>query len=132
MPIYIFKNPETEEVVEVFQKIEEEHVYFDSEGLEYDRVYTVPFASVDTKIDPFSSKDFVQKTSQKNGSIGDLLDKSKELSEKRGGSENDPVMKKYFSNYEKEKGVKHAGEIQMNKQKKAKENLKKFGISLSN
>jgi hypothetical protein len=131
MPIYLFQNPKTKEIVEVFQTMKENHVFFNKEGLEYSRVFTVPNASIDTSINPFSSKDFVEKTANKSGTIGDLLDKSKELSEKRGGQVNDPVMKNYFSNYQKEKGIKHASEIKIEKQKKAKEKLKKFGVSLS-
>jgi predicted nucleic acid-binding Zn ribbon protein len=131
MPIYLFQNPETEEIVEIVQSMNEKHSFFDEKGLEYKRVYTVPSSSIDSKIDPFSSSDFVNKTRNKKGTVGDLLNKSRELSEKRGGDGRDPVMKNYFSSYQKEKGVKHSSEIKKEKLEKANKKLKKFGISFS-
>jgi hypothetical protein len=131
MPVYLYQNPKTGEVVEIFQKINEEHKYIDKNGTEHKRVFTVPFVSFDSRINPHSSADFVEKTKNKKGTIGDLLDKSKELSIARGGESSDPVLKKYFSKYEKEKGVKHSAEIRKEKRKKSKEKLKKIGISVS-
>ena len=51
MPIYIYKNPDTEEYKEVIQTMNEEHIYIDEFGLEWKRVFTVPHASIDTKDD---------------------------------------------------------------------------------
>lgn len=82
MPIYLFEHPETKEVVEVFQKMDEPHDY-EVNGIRYDRVFTIPTASVSTKYDPFNAKDFVEKTRNKKGTVGDLWDLSKELSMKR-------------------------------------------------
>ena len=41
------------------------------------------------------------KKSQKPGNIGNLFDLSKELSEKRGGTKNDPVKKDFVKNWKK-------------------------------
>jgi hypothetical protein len=131
MPFYLFQNPETNEIVEILQKMNEEHSYFDKNGLKYNRIYTPPNYAIDSKIDPFSSRDFAEKTRNKNGTIGDLLDKSKELSEKRGGELNDPILKNYLSSYEKDKGVKHSSEVKKEKMQKANKKLKKFGVSIS-
>jgi predicted nucleic acid-binding Zn ribbon protein len=131
MPIYLFQNPKTEEVIEVIQHMNESHTFVDSNGLEYKRIYTVPSSSIDSKIDAFSSKDFAEKTRNKKGTIGDLLNASKELSEKRGGEKNDPVLKNFLSSYKKEKGVKHSSEIKKEKLEKANKKLKKFGVSIS-
>ena len=131
MPIYIFQNPETEELIEVLQKMDEDHKYTDEHGLQYTRLYTIPNYSIDSRIDPFSSKDFAEKTRNKKGTIGDLLNESKELSEKRGGQSNDPVLKTFLSSYEKEKGVKHSSQIKNEKIEKANKKLKKFGVSFS-
>ena len=131
MPLYLFENPNTGEVIEVLQKMNEEHVFFDERGLKYKRVFTSPNYSIDSKIDPFSSKDFAEKTRNKKGTIGDLLNQSKELSEKRGGESNDPVLKNYLSSYKKEKGVKHSSLIKKEKIEKANKKLKKIGISIS-
>ena len=61
MPVYIFQNPETDEYVEVVQKMKDEHVYVDKDGLEWNRVWFVPNASVDTEINLDSARDFSEK-----------------------------------------------------------------------
>lgn len=123
MPIYIYKHPEQEEYVEVVQTMLEDHVYFDSDGLEWKRVFTTPNMSIDTSVDPYSSKDFVAKTANKKGTYGDMMDYSQELSharaEKNGGI--DPVKEKYYKDYaDKRGGAKHfdqmKAEIKNNKQ----------------
>ncbi|MDB4314563.1 hypothetical protein N9955_00890 [bacterium] len=123
MAIYLFKHPETGEVKEIFQKMADEHVYSEGE-VKWDRVYTVPTASIDTKIDPFSRNQFIEKTGNKKGTMGEVMDLSAELSEKRaeatGGQ--DPVKKKLFDDYEKKVGKKHL----MDKPKK----IQKSGITI--
>tara|TARA_A100001037_G_C14999453_1_gene566302 strand:- start:354 stop:701 length:348 start_codon:yes stop_codon:yes gene_type:complete len=109
MPTYVFEHPESGETIEVVQKIKEPHVYVDEDGLEWNRVFTVPNANIDTEIDPFSSREFAEKTKNKSQNLGDLWDRSKELSEKREKTlGHDPVKKKYFKDYSKKrKGMKH-------------------------
>jgi len=114
MPIYIYKHPDQEEYTEVFQTMMEDHVYFDSEGLEWKRVFTIPNMSVDSQINPNSEKEFIEKTANKKGTIGDMMDYSKELSysraEKNGGI--DPVKEKYYKDYSsKRKGAKHVDQM---------------------
>jgi hypothetical protein len=106
------------------------HVYIDENGIEYKRIFFSPNVSIDSNIDAFSSVDFVEKTKNKKGTIGDLFDKSRELSEKRGGTLNDPVLKKYYDSYSKENGVKHARQISQENLSNSKNKLKKFGISI--
>ena len=112
MPIYLYENPETNEVIEVVQGISEEHKFKNEDGLEYKRVFTVPHASIDTKIDPHSSNDFLNKTKNKGYTVGDLWDVSKEASEKRiKETGKDKIKEKYFKNYSKKrKGMKHQGD----------------------
>jgi predicted nucleic acid-binding Zn ribbon protein len=131
MPIYLFQNPNTGEVVEVFQAMKDDHAFIDKDGLKYKRLFTSPNYAIDSKIDPFSSKDFAEKTRNKKGTIGDLLNQSKELSEQRGGESSDPVLKNYLSSYQTEKGVKHSSQIKKEKLEKANKKLKKFGVSIS-
>jgi hypothetical protein len=106
MPEYIYEHPETGEQITVWQSIHEEHVYKVGDVI-YNRVYTIPQASIDTKVDPYSAKDFREKVKVQN--VGDMLDRSKELSEKRKEKEGrDPVQQQYFKDYSKKrKGVKH-------------------------
>lgn len=131
MPIYTFENPGTGETVDVIQAMNDAHTYVDDSGTEYQRVYYTPNMAIDSQFDAFSSKDFAEKTRGKKGTIGDLISKSKELSEKRGGASNDPVLKNFYSSYQKDNGVKHSNEIKSEKLEKANNKLKKFGISLS-
>lgn len=83
MPEYFFQNPKTGEIKSIIQRMNDIHE-FSENGIKFDRLFTVPQASIDTNIDPRSSRDFVEKTGRKKGTIGDLWDKSAECAEKRG------------------------------------------------
>ena len=114
MPIYIYKHPSREEYVEVIQTMTEEHVYTDQEGLEWKRVFVNPQLNCSSNIDPFNNNAFIEKTGSMKGTYGDMLDYSKEMSEKRkslnGGI--DPVKDSYYKNYSAQrKGSKHPNEI---------------------
>lgn len=112
MPYYLYSNPETGEVKEILQKMTDKHIY-EEEGIRWNRIFTVPQVGIDTiKLDPFSSKDFLKKT-QTKGTLGSLIDRSKEMSEKRKDKEGcDPVQQKYFSEYSaKRKGRKHSEQV---------------------
>ena len=107
MPLYIFKHPLTDEETEVFFGMNEEpKEYIDKNGLKWGRVFSSPELNTVGKIDPWSNSDFVNKTAQKKGTVGDLLDTSSELSEiraqERGGV--DPVKQKQYDKYAKERG----------------------------
>jgi hypothetical protein len=105
MPEYIYENPDTGELVNVWQSVHEEHS-FEIEGVSYNRIYTVPHAAIDTRIDPNSPSEFREKA---KGTVGDLWDQSAEASEKRVQQRGeDPVKKQFFKDYEaKGKGNKH-------------------------
>ncbi len=112
MPEYTFYRESTGEQRGVFQAMNDPHVYHGKNNDENDwiRVFHVPATSIDSKIDPSRPQDFVEKTGKKRGTIGNLLDVSQELSEKRaeihGGV--DPVKQKFFEDYAKNrKGKKH-------------------------
>ena len=83
MPIYQFRHPDHPIVIEVVQSMKEDHVYIDSEGTKWERVWSVPNASIDSQPDPFDSKGFVESTKNNKGTMGDLWDQAKEASEKR-------------------------------------------------
>lgn len=108
MPLYIFQSRETGEVRDVFFHMEDIKIYNGENGDEVDvweRQFTVPQASIDSRIDPFDNKAFIEKTGKNKGSLGDVLDRSKELSEiraeKRGGK--DPLKEKYLSKWKKDR-----------------------------
>ena len=83
-------------------------------GVEWKRLYSSPQLNTEATIDPWNNSDFVNKTQNTKGNIGDLLDRSAELSNKRA-SENggvDPLKQKYYKNYSKERnGAKHPDQI---------------------
>jgi len=105
MPIYIYQHPKSEKYIEVLQGMNEEHVYFDEDGLEWKRIFTTPNMAIDLETDPFSQNQFLEKT-QNAGTMGELWDRSSEMSHKRaekaGGV--DPYRKDYFNKYSKERG----------------------------
>jgi hypothetical protein len=113
MPIYVYKNPETNEYREVFQGMNDKHIYSE-DGVEWKRVFLSPNASIDSSIDPFNKQQYMDATHKKKGTMGDMMDLSAELSAKRsekvGGL--DPVKEKFYDNYAKErKGAQHPERI---------------------
>lgn len=82
MPLYTYQHPETGAQEDVIQGMNDVHE-FEKDGIKWKRVFYSPRVSIDTHVDPFSSKDFKEKACTKRGTVGDLLDQSKELSQKR-------------------------------------------------
>lgn len=109
MPIYLYEHPRTKEIKEIVQSVHDKHEYIES-GIKWNRVFTIPQVGIDSKLDSYSTeKDFVEKTKNKKDSVGDLWDRSRELSEKRKKIYGkDPVKEKYFKDWSKKrKGKKH-------------------------
>jgi hypothetical protein len=114
MPLYTYRNPETEEQVDIFQGMNDVHEFIDPNGLKWDRVFYSPNASIDTRTDEFSSQKFVERTASKKGSVGDMLDYSAEMSSRRAAQAGgvDPVKKNYLDDYSKKRqGAKHFDEM---------------------
>lgn len=115
MPLYLFSNPKKpKEIIEIFMGMNETHEYIKN-GIKWNREWTKPTAATDTNWNENSSHDFVEKTAKKKGSIGDMIDLSKELSEKRAhklGVSRDPILQKKYDTYRKEtRGKRHHAEI---------------------
>ena len=135
MPLYLYENKETEEVVEVLQGMSEVHEYQGECGTQKDlwrRVYVNPGLSSDTKMDAFDSKSFVASTVNKNDTYGDLQNRAAEASairaQKNGGK--DPVKEKYYNDYkQKTNGKLHPTE-QKEKFQKAVEKAEKKGLKI--
>lgn len=119
MPIYLYQHPKTKKTKEVIQGMVEEHTFVDDKGVKWNRIFTVPQAVVDGRINPFSEADFVKKTGNgKNQKVGDLWDRSKELSEKRAAKNGgvDPIKDKFLKEYSKKrKGKPHPSQIRGDK-----------------
>lgn len=103
--IYTYQNPNTGETIDVSQGMNDEHIYIDENGLKWDRVFYSPQISIDAKLDPFSQRQFMEKTN-KRGTYGDLIDRSKELSDQRAAINGgiDPQKVEYEKQYAKVRG----------------------------
>ena len=106
MPIYMYRHPDTEEVIEVIQTMNEEHVYVDEKNTEWKRVFCASQISSNKICDPWNNADFVNQTKNMKGSVGDMMDKSAEMSEMRAKQNGgvDPVREKIHSDYSKTRG----------------------------
>jgi len=111
MPLYTFVNIETEEYRDIFFKMNDVKIYNGEDGSEvgmWRREYLVPQASIDTRINPESSHEFVEKTRYKKGSSSSLIEASKEASIRRaeimGGR--DPLKEKNVKKWEDSRGGK--------------------------
>lgn len=105
--MYVFHHPDDEsKTVDVFFHMNDDKEYIDEEGVEWKRVFLGSQLSCDASIDPWSNSDFVNKTGGKKGTMGDLMDKSAELSAQRAKENGgvDPVKQKYYKNYSKKRG----------------------------
>jgi predicted nucleic acid-binding Zn ribbon protein len=111
MPIYIFQNPKTQETIEVVQRMTEKHAYTDSDNLEWNRVWLTSSINMDGTISAWSSNDFHKTTENKNYTMGEMWDKSAELSAARAGKNGgvDPVKEQWKKDYSKQrKGTKYS------------------------
>ncbi len=135
MPLYLYENKETGEVVEVLQSMSEVHEYHGANGNEkslWRRVFVNPNMSFDTKVDPFSADSFRASTVGKNDTYGELFARSAEVSaqraEKNGGI--DPIKQKQYADYSKmTNGKLHPQQMKENF-KKAKDKANKAGINV--
>jgi len=120
MPFYTFSNPNSGETIDIFFHMNDEKVYIDDNGVTWNREYYSPELNMTGKTDPWDSKQFVEKTGKTQGTVGDLLDRSAELSKERASQNGgvDPVKEKYYNNYTKERN----GAIHPDKNPKTFEN----------
>jgi hypothetical protein len=98
VPEYLYQNPnKPEEVKAIFQGMNDLHEYEEG-GVKWDRVFTVPQASIDADLDPFNQNQFLEKTGKNNGKLGDVWERSAELSQKRADKRDgvDPIKKKFY------------------------------------
>ena len=117
MPMYLFQNPKTKEVVEVMQSMKAEHIYVDDNGLKWDRIFTVPNAAIDSwGIDPYSKDDFLKATDKRGITCGEMFDLSAEMSQKREQKDGkDKIKEKTQKDYKKKTGKAHPEVIKKRK-----------------
>lgn len=120
MAVYTFQNPDTGETIDIVQAMNEKHVYFDKNGKQWDRVFFPVTFAFDTKIDPHDTQAFLRKT-EKGGTIGDITDLSKEMSERRGGEKNDEIKVKFDQNKKKKLNDQAISNLRQERAKQLKE-----------
>lgn len=102
MALYSYQHPVTKEIKEIVQCMNDDHQFVDEKGVKWERLWTKPTAAQNTQFDPFDSKDFISKTHGKVGTLGNLMDKSLELSQKRQAIAGfDKVKEQWFNRYSK-------------------------------
>jgi hypothetical protein len=97
MPIYIYRHPTKNIIKEVIQGINDKHEYVE-DGVIWLRVFTIPEVNTNSKLTAESTaKDFAEYTKNHKGNVGDLWDRSAELSQKRERIYGkDPIKEKYI------------------------------------
>ena len=110
MPVYSYEHPRTGETIDIVQSMDEQHVYVDELGVQWSRIFSPCQLNTTGRIDPWDKNSFMNTTGDSKGSLGDIMDRSKEMSDARAeqcGGE-DPVKKKFYRNYAKRRnGAKH-------------------------
>ena len=119
--IYTFQNKISGEIHEVEMSMSDYAPYKGPDGKddEWERVYEAPQinmgVSTAKSIDPWDNNSFVNRTKDMEGTVGDLLDHSSELSKKRAKESltgEDPYKRKYLDQYSKDRnGAKHISEF---------------------
>ena len=109
MPLYQYLDERTDEIYSLIQGMNDEHVAFAADGHKLRRIWNQVQASIDSKINPFSARDFADKTGRKKGTLGNITDAAAELSEKRRDKEGvDKVKETFYKNWSKKrKGRQH-------------------------
>ncbi len=135
MPLYLYENEETGEVLEVLQSMNDSHEYNGEDGSEkgrWRRVFVNPNLSSDTDIDPFSADSFRSSTVGKNDTYGELFQRSAEASEMRAAKNGgvDPIKKKQYDDYSKMTNGKLHPQQMKEKFDKAVEKADKAGIKV--
>jgi len=108
MPEYLYQHPTDGKIIFLIQKINDKHEYTDTNGTKWNRIFTAPQINAQEKLSVNSTeKDFARVTSSQRGNVGDLFDRSQELSDKRKKVYGkDPIKNEYFKNWSKKRGGK--------------------------
>ena len=61
MPLYTYRNPSTNESIDVIQRMSDEHVYVDDDGLQWERVWSIPQATMGLNNSADSESQFIDK-----------------------------------------------------------------------
>lgn len=115
MPLYSYRNPENGEVMELLQSMNDVHEYI-LEGVRWERIWEKFQVGADTKMDPFSQRQFMDKT-DKVGVYGDLFDRAEDASQARAAKNGgiDPIKSKYEADRKVSDAKKKAANMEAKK-----------------
>lgn len=109
MPLYIYSNSDGQTIEKFYHMNDSKPQEFtDDQGVKWSRDWGAARVqgAIDSKIDPFSSQQFVNKTSRPD-TVGKLWERSKELSEMRKAKNGfDPLSQKAKEDYSKARNGK--------------------------
>jgi hypothetical protein len=133
MPLYLYLDERDDSVYELIQGMNEKHEAFAPDGQKLTRIWTKPQAAVSSisNINPFDAKQFTKVTGEKRGTVGDLMDLSKELSVKREEKlGEDPVAVAANEQYKKLHRGKDSPQFKKKKLKEKMKNHKLFDVDI--
>ncbi len=130
MPVHSFRSPdgkETSILVSIHADVHEHQVQI-IDGVEWKRVYDgAPLAAIDTRVGDATRADFRKITEKRGITIGEMQDEAAAMAAHREEKQGqDPVTERYYANYEKEMGDKHANV----KIREANKRLEGYGIKI--
>ncbi len=135
MPVYDFHHSPTNETISVFVKLDEPASARAQQvvgGKLYKRVYSAPQASKDTRPGDGTLHDYRRTTGEKNLTVAESWEMSKEASQKRaelhGGV--DPVREDYYRDYERKTGGKHLDVKNREMRERGKKLAEEWGIKV--
>ncbi len=111
MPNYSFENLKTKEIKVFFFPLDNHPTWNEVreiEGQKWKRIMEerAPLGIIKNST-PSSSQEFLDETKRKKGTVGDLIERSAELSEQRAKQSptgRDPTRDKYLDNWSKKRG----------------------------
>lgn len=111
-----------------------EHSRQTRDGKVYKRVYSVPLAATNmaTRLGDATQADFSRATTGKRGmKLGDMWEISAEAADRRKERQgHDPIKEKWYDDYEKKMGEKHADIVRRERLAKAQSKLAEFGVKI--
>lgn len=133
LPSYEFHHAPTNETISVYVGLDEPASARAQQvqgGKLYKRVYAAPLAARDTKLHDGTQTDFTRAVQDKQMTVGEAWEVSKEMSEKRaklnGGV--DPQKEQFYRDYQTKTGGRHADVIKREAKAANEKRMKEFGI----
>jgi len=101
------------------------------DGVVYKRIYSVPRAATNSRAGDLSEQDFIRVTQNKNLTMGEMQNISREMHEERKSKAGTDVVKeRFYKDYEKRIGKPHTDVVRRERVAKAKAKMDKFGVKL--